>query len=207
MKIPRWKKAEFEEIEYEPTSIRELLREMKNICELIVDLAYSAILFNSKEIAEEVKYLEVRMDKLNYQIRIMAMLAARSAEDAEKMAGILQIAQAAETISNAAGDIVKLLSYKLTHPILPHLIKESDEVIRKMTIHKNSAAVNKKIGELRISSETGVRILAIRRKNKWIYGPKGDITLKENDILICIGPEEGLNQLNKLLKGEIEVLT
>ena len=76
-----------------------------------------------------------------------------------------------------------------------------------MTIHKNSAAVNKKIGELRISSETGVRILAIRRKNKWIYGPKGDITLKENDILICIGPEEGLNQLNKLLKGEIEVLT
>ena len=170
-------------------------------------MAYSAILFNSKEIAEEVKYLEVRMDKLNYQIRIMAMLAARSAEDAEKMAGILQIAQAAETISNAAGDIVKLLSYKLTHPILPHLIKESDEVIRKMTIHKNSAAVNKKIGELRISSETGVRILAIRRKNKWIYGPKGDITLKENDILICIGPEEGLNQLNKLLKGEIEVLT
>lgn len=206
MKVPRWKKAEFEEIEYEPKSIRELLKEMKNISELIVDLAYSAILFNSKEIAEEVRYLEVRMDKLNYDIRITAMLAARNTEDAEKMAGILQIAQASNTISNAAGDMVKLLAYKLNHPILPHLIKESDEIIRKMSIDEKSSAVNKTISELRISSETGVRILAIRRKSRWIYAPKGSVVLKKGDILICIGPEEGMNQLRELLKGKIEVL-
>lgn len=204
-KVPRWKEAEFEEVEYEPTSIKELLSEMKNICELIVDLAYSAILFNNTEIAEEVKYLEVRMDKLNYQIRIMAMLAARTKEDAEKMAGILQIAEAAETISNAAGDIVKILSYKLSHPILPNLIKESDEIIRKMSVDEKSSAVNKSIGELKISSETGVRILAIRRKKGWIYGPKGNVKLRKGDVIICIGPEEGLEQLRKLLKGEIEV--
>ena len=206
MKLPRWKKAEFEEIEYEPTSIRELLKEMKNISELIVDLAYSAILFNNKEIAEEVRYLEVRMDKLNYEIRIMAMMAARSAEDAEKMAGILQIAQAADTISNAAADMVKLLAYKLDHPILPHLIKESDEVIRRIRVEENSKAVGKNISELRISSETGVRILAIRRRDRWIYGPKGRVRLKEGDLLICMGPEEGIKHLRKLLKGEIEVL-
>jgi len=206
MKIPRWKKAEFEEIEYEPKSIRELLKEMKNISELIVDLAYTAILFNSKEIAEEVKYLEVRMDKLNYEIRIMAMMAARSAEDAEKMAGILQIAQASDTISNAAADMVKLLAYKLDHPILPHLIKESDEIIRRVRVEKESKAVNRTISELKISSETGVRILAIRRKDRWIYGPKGGVRLKEGDLLICRGPEEGIKHLNQLLKGEIEVL-
>jgi len=179
---------------------------MKNISELIVDLAYSAILFNNKEIAEEVRYLEVRMDKLNYEIRIMAMLAARNAEDAEKMAGVLQIAQAADTISNAAADMVKLLAYKLDHPILPHLIKESDETIRKISVDENSAACGKTISELKISSETGVRILAIRRKDRWIYGPKGNVRLRKGDILICIGPEEGIKHLNKLLKGEIEVL-
>ncbi len=206
MKIPRWKKAEFEEIEYEPKSIRELLKEIKNISELIVDLAYSAILFNNKELAEEVRYLEVRMDKLNYEIRIMAMLAARNAEDAEKMAAILQIAQAADTISNAAGDMVKLLAYKLDHPILPHLIKESDEMIRKIKIDEKSAAHGKTISELKIAAETGVRIIAIRRKDRWIYGPKGSVKLRKGDTLICIGPEEGMRQLNKLLKGEIEVL-
>ena len=206
MKIPRWKKAEFEEIEYEPTTIKEILGEMKSISELIVDLAYSAILFHNKEMAEEVKYLEVRMDKLNYQIRMIAMMAARTPEDAEKMAAILQIAEAAETISNAAGDIVKILSLKLEHPILPHLIRESDEVIKKMTVYGESNAVNKKIKDLHIASETGVRILAIRRKDRWIYGPSGEVTLKGGDVLICIGTEEGLNHLNQLLKGEIEVL-
>ncbi len=206
MKIPRWKKAEFEEIEYEPASIKEILREMKSISELIVDLAYSAILFHNKEIAEEVRYLEVRMDKLNYMIRMMAMLAARTAEDAEQMAAVLQIAEAAETISNAAGDMVKILSLKLKHPILPRLIRESDETIRKLTVDESSKAVGKRIGELHISSKTGVRILAIRRKEGWIYGPSADIKLKAGDVLICIGTDEGLEHLNQLLKGSIEVL-
>ena len=108
-KTPRWKKEEFSEIEYEPTTVKDLMTEMKNISELIIDLAYSAVLFDSEEIAEEVKYLEVRMDKLNYDIRIMAMMGARTKEDAEQLAGILQVAQASEKISNTAGDIVLLL--------------------------------------------------------------------------------------------------
>ena len=206
MKIPRWKKAEFEEIEYEPMNIKELLGEMKSISELIVDLAYSAILFHNKEIAEEVRYLEVRMDTLNYHIRMIAMLAARTPEEAEKMAGILQIAEAAETISNAAGDIVKILSLKLTRPILPRLIREPDEMIKRLMIDEKSNAKNKKIKDIHITSETGVKILAIRRKNKWIYGPRGDVILKAGDVVICIGTEEGLNHLNKLFKGDVEVL-
>ncbi|MBC7128767.1 MAG: potassium transporter TrkA [Thermoplasmatales archaeon] len=204
--IPRWKKAEFEEIEYETKSIKEILKEMKNICELIVDLAYSAILFDNREIADEVRYLEVKMDKLNYQIRIMAMMASRTKEDAEKMAGILQIAEAAESIANAAGDMVKILSYRLTHPILPTLVKESSEMIRVIKVGENSSAKGKSIKDLKISSETGVRIIAIRRGNSWIYGPKGEEKLCEGDMLICIGPDEGLKNLSKLLKGEIEVL-
>ena len=111
-RTPHWKKEEFTEIEYEPTSVKELLTEMKDISELIIDLAYSALLFNSTEIAEEVKFLEVRMDKMNYDIRIMAMMAARTKEDAEQLSGILQIAQAAEKISNTAGDIILLMKLK-----------------------------------------------------------------------------------------------
>jgi len=74
---------------------------MKDISELIIDLAYSAVLFDSDEIAGEVKYLDVRMDKLNYDIRMMAMMAARTKEDAEQLAGILQVAEAAESISKS----------------------------------------------------------------------------------------------------------
>ncbi len=204
--IPKWKKAEFEEIEYEPTTIKELLSEMKDTSELMIDLSYSAILFNDREIAEEVKYLEVRMDKLNYQIRMMAMLATRTKEEAEQLAGILQIAEAAESISNAAGDIVKLLSMKLDHPILPRLFKESDEKIYRMKIDGSSKACGRSISSLKIESETGVRIVTIRRKNRWIYGPKGDVKLKAEDSVSGKGTDEGIGRLNQFFKGKMEVL-
>ncbi len=205
MKEPRWKEAEFEEIEYEPTSIKELLVEMKNISELMVDLAYSAILFNNSDIAGEVKYLEVHIEKLNYQIRIMAMLAARTTEDAEKLSGILQMAEATKMISGAAGDMVKLLSVKLKHPLLPRILKESDEMIKKMVVGGDSAAVEKSLPELHVASETGVRIIALRRGNRWFYSPK-DVALKKGDVMLGVGPEEGLEQLDKFLKGKVGVL-
>jgi len=205
MKLPWWKEAEFEEIEYTPTSIKELLVEMKNISELMIDLAYSAILFNNVEIAQEVKYLESCMDKLNYHVRIMAMLAARDKEDAEKLAGILQMAEGAKAISNAAGDIVKLLSVKLQKPLLPRLLKESDETIRKLPIKDGSNAVGYSLTDLHVGSETGVRLVALRRGNRWIYSPK-HINLKENDVVIGVGPEEGLMQLAKFFEGKQEVL-
>jgi len=56
---------EFEEFEYEPKSVREIFIEMKDIAELMVDLAYTAILFGDREIAEEVLDLEKRMDLLS----------------------------------------------------------------------------------------------------------------------------------------------
>jgi len=206
MKRPKWKKVEFEEIEYKPLNIKELLVEMKDISELIVDLAYSAVLFNSNEIGEEVRYLEVRMNKLNYQIRMMAMLAVRATDDAEKLAGILQIAEAAENISNAATGIIDLLSVKHSHPILPHLIRESDENLRPMEVYTESRACNMDIATLRIGSETGVRIIAIRRGKDWLYGPGKNTILKSGDIIIGRGPDSGLQALEDFLKGKMEVL-
>jgi len=202
----KWKKEEFSELEYKPTTVKELLTEMKDISELIIDLAYSAVLFDNEDISEEVKYLEVQMDKLNYDIRMMAMMAARTKEDAEQLAGILQVAEAAETISNAAGDIVKLLTKEKTGPILPKILKQADEQLFRINISNKSKACNQKIGDLRVESETGMRIIAIRRGDCWIYNPQSDTNLQANDWLITRGTDEGYKELNKFLHGELEVL-
>ncbi len=204
-RTPQWKTEEFSEIEYEPTPVKDLLTEMKDISELIIDLAYSAVLFNSTEIAEEVKYLEVRMDKLNYDIRINAMMAARSKEDAEQLAGILQIAQAAERISNTAGDIILLMEDK-TEPILPRILKKADERLFRMKVSQESSACNHTIGELKVESETGMRIIGIRRHACWIYNPQADALLQAEDMLIVRGTEDGYQDLFDFLQGKQEVL-
>lgn len=202
----KWKKEEFSEIEYEPTPVKELLTEMKDISELIIDLAYSSVLFDNEEIAEEVKYLDVRMDKLNYDIRMMAMMAARTKEDAEQLAGILQVAEAAESISNAAGDIINLLSKGKTKPILPKILKQADEQLFRIKVSIDSKACNKKIGDLKIESETGMRIIAIRRGECWIYNPQSDTIIEADDWMITRGTNEGYQDLNKFLHGESKVL-
>jgi len=204
-RTPQWKKEELAEIEYEPVSVKELLTEMKDISELIIDLAYSALLFNSTEIAEEVKYLEVRMDRLNYEIRITAMMAARTKEDAEQLAGILQIAQAAEKISNSAGDLLVLMNLQ-PKDLLPRILENADERIFRIKVSEQSRACTQSIGSLRIESETGMRVIAIRRMNCWIYNPQSDNTIQANDILIVKGTDEGFENLNDFLQGKQEVL-
>jgi uncharacterized protein with PhoU and TrkA domain len=206
-RTPKWKKEEFSELEYEPTTVKDLLTEMKDISELIIDLAYSAVLFDNDEIAEEVKFLEVRMDKLNYDIRMMAMLATRTKEDAEQLAGILQVAEAAESISNAAGDIATLLSLKEeTRPILPKILSKAEERIFRIEVLSKSKACNQNIGSLKVESETGMRIIAIRRGECWIYNPGSDTSLKANDWLIVRGTDEGFDDLSKFLTGKLRVL-
>ena len=151
------------------TTVRELLTEMKDISEVMVDLAYAAIMFDSEEIAEEVAHLEERMHTLNYEIRIKAMLSARTYNDAVKIAGLLQVAAAAESISNAAGDIVTLSGLDPPKkPFLSFVLKEAEEKIRKLTISDNSDMVTRSIADLSIESETGMRVIAIKRGHRTV---------------------------------------
>ncbi len=76
----------------QPKSVKDLLVEAKDASELMVDLAYAAVFFNDEKLAQEVERLEERMNGHLRRLREVAMLAARSPEDAEAMAGVLWIA-------------------------------------------------------------------------------------------------------------------
>ena len=207
MKLHRkedWKEEETEEIEYEPTTVREILTEMKNISELILDLAYSALVLESSEIAEEVRYLEARMDTLNHMIRLNTMIAARTIEDAEALVGILQVASSAEKISNAAGDIVNLLN---TIPgissYMDRLLRRTDERIFTLMIPEGSPLHRKTIEGINVEKETGLRVLAIRRGTRWIYGPDDTQRFYSKDMLILRGVDNGFERFRDFAYGKI----
>ncbi|MDH5788443.1 MAG: potassium channel protein, partial [Candidatus Bathyarchaeota archaeon] len=61
---------------------------MKNLSELMIDLAYSAALFNDKELADDVLELESRVDTLSYLLDMTIMIAARDSKDAEMLVGV-----------------------------------------------------------------------------------------------------------------------
>ena len=180
-------------------SIKNLLIEMKNMAELMVDLAYSAVLFNSIDAAEEVLTLENRVNAMNYEIKKESLVAARSYEDAEKLTALLEIAEAAESMANAAKDLADLVikGFK-PHPVFKIVMEESDKMIARLRIIEESDLANKTLGELLLVNRTGMRVIAIRRGESWIYGPDKNTMILPNDILILKGTDEGAELLRKL---------
>src|SRR6266496_6348580 len=177
-----------------PRNVKELLVEAKDVSELMVDLAYAAVFFSDDHLAEEVEVLEQRMDGYLRRLREVAMLAARSPEDAEAMAGVLHIAAAMEKIGDAASDIARVIQAKLGIPaaLRPDL-RHADEIVGRVRVREGAPCVGRSLRELLLPSETGMWLLAIRRGSDWEFDPQADSVLSEGDVLLFQGPEEGVN--------------
>ena len=177
-----------------PRNVKELLVEAKDVSELMVDLAYAAVFFSDEHLAEEVEVLEQRMDGYLRRLREVAMLAARSPEDAEAMAGVLHIAAAMEKIGDAASDIARVIQAKLGIPaaLRPDL-RHADEIVGRVRVREGAPCVGRTLKDLLLPSETGMWLLAVRRGSEWEFDPQAETVLNEGDVLLFQGPEEGVN--------------
>ncbi|ADI74429.1 TrkA-C domain protein [Methanohalobium evestigatum Z-7303] len=181
------------EVKYTPRNLKDTLIEMKDISELMVDLAYSAMIYDDVDIAEEVLYLEEKMNLLDYQMKITAMLSARRIEEAEEMSGVLQVADSSETIANAAGDIAKIVLRDMGIPLeLKYALREAEETVVRATVNEKSKMVNNTLGDLELDTETGMTIIALRRNHNWIYDPNENTKIKAGDVLFARGHDEGI---------------
>jgi len=193
-------------IEYKPVSVRELLKEMKNISELMIDLAYSATLFHSRNLAEEVLELEEQMDTLVYLLNMNMMIAARDSDDAEALVGISEVAAATDKISDAAADAASIVLKEIgVHPIIRESFKLSEEKLARLEVESTSRLIDKKLEELDLAAEMGVDIIAIRRGKKWVINPRSDEKIHEDDIIFVRGASSGIDKLSKLVKGKEKI--
>ncbi|ADC48059.1 TrkA domain-containing protein [Methanobrevibacter ruminantium M1] len=187
-------------------SVKDILIEMKDMSELMVDLAYSAVLFNNRAAAEEVITLENKLNSMNYEIKKQSLVAARSLEDAEKLTTLLEIAEAAESIGNAAKDLADLtLKGFEPHPVFKMVMEESEKTIIRLNVDESSVLVNNSLGDLLLLNRTGMRIISIRRGDSWIYGPDKNTVIIAGDVLIAKGSEAGTEIIEKLAEGEMDL--
>jgi len=192
-----------EKIEYKPISVRELFLEMKNLSELMIDLAYSAALFNDKELAEDVLELETRVDTLSYLLEMTIMIAARDAEDAEALTGVSTVASAADKISDAAADIAAIVTQNIgIHPIVCEVFEKVEERLTRAKVQENSILIGKNMDQLDLAARMGVDIISICRNKDWIINPKETEQVKSDDILIARGAPSGVKELKELAEGK-----
>ncbi|MEM1557569.1 MAG: TrkA C-terminal domain-containing protein [Thermoproteota archaeon] len=178
--------------------IVEKFVELKNTSELMIDLAYSALLLSSKELAEEVYKLEEYIDKLHTQYELAVLLSNFKEEEAKGILGLIRLGVVTEEIADAAAEIAEVVLREIEpHPIMKLVIEEADETATYVSVSEDSPLVNKTLREARVTEETGMQVLAIKRGDRYIR-PRPDITINAGDVIIASGYAEGEENLKKL---------
>jgi len=180
------------------------LIDIRDTSEIMVDLAYSAILFDNEDIAEEVLDLENVISEMLKQMRIVSILSARRVDEAESVSTILQIASAAQKIGSAAGDIASLVlrGFKLHKDVIRLILRHSEETAAKVRVSEESEIANKTLGESRLHTRTGMRVIAIKRGFDWIFNPDKNTKILKGDILFARGDITGLPAFYEIVAAE-----
>ncbi len=184
-------------------NVKDLLVEAKDASELMVDLAYAAVFFDDDDLAREVIRIEDRMDHAVHELRLLCMIAARSPDDADQLAGVLGMVNAIEEIADAAEDIARVVLRNLgVPPELRDDLRHAEEVLARVKLRDGNQLGTRSLADLALPSETGMWIIAIRRDVDYIYGPSGDTVLQDGDVLFLQGPAEGVDLVRQLAGGE-----
>ena len=185
-------------------TVEDIVLEIKDKSELMVDLAYSSLIYDNKTIAKEVYDLEDLIDNLYQTIQKKTLEGVKNKDlSIDDALTVLRLAECSEKIADAAQEIadVELRDVEL-HPILKMSIRESDVVFTKVHVEPNSILCNKTLGKLKLGSETGMLVIAMRHHDKWLYGPNKNTMIDPGDILFAKGPEDGEKHLIELATGQ-----
>jgi uncharacterized protein with PhoU and TrkA domain len=194
----------------------DVLVEMKNVSEVAVGLAYSALLFYDQSLAAEVSHLEGRLDEMRERLEAWVLRGAAERVDPSPLRGLLHLGSAAERIGDAARQMVWLVEQgEEMHPVLGLALGDSDEVIGRVPVAPGSPLDGRTLREVKLELETGQYLLAIRRAGRYIYRPRGHVRLAAGDEIIATGPDDGRDRLAELAgyrvleddnTGEIELV-
>jgi uncharacterized protein with PhoU and TrkA domain len=189
-------------------TVQDIVLEIKDKSELMIDLAYSSLIYDNKIIAKEVYDLEDLIDNLykNLQRHTLEQVENKKLSVNDALS-VLRLAEIAEQIADAAQEIadVELRDVEL-HPILKMSLRDSDVVFTRVKVEDNSILCNKTLGQLKLASETGMMVIAMRHADKWLYGPNKNTKIDPHDILFAKGPEDGEKHLIDLASGKTNEL-
>ncbi len=173
------------------------LKELRDVSDLMVDLACSALATGSRKIAEIIIDLENYVDGLyiSYEQKVL-----KSKEfDINDMLKFVRIAVATENIADAANEIAEVILRGATpHPILVSVFREAEE--RIIDVKVNEILANKRLGELELE-KIGAIVLAVQHEDKWLIKPRSDFKLQYGDTLIVRCYAEAEEKLLEILRG------
>ncbi len=185
--------------------IASKLASLKDTSELMIDLSYSSLLLNSRELAEEVQELEEYVDKLHTEFELLVLSSGFKPEESKDFLGLIRLGIVTEEIADAAAEIADVVLRGLEpHPVLKLVIKEAEETVVRLRVSRDSSLAGKRLRDVQIAEETGMWVLVIRRGKKWLR-PRPNTVIEAGDVLIASGYAEGVEDLKRLVSGSSQI--
>ena len=192
--------------ETEPTSVKDILIEMKTLSEICVDLAFASLLYTDKLVAEQVLVIEVKIDELYKKLLDHLSLSIKNQNLAEQLRIYYIIGEASNIISDSAADMASLvlMGYEVEDEI-KKVQQHMDQLVDLITLEGSSPLC----GESELSADLhdmlGIDIVGIIRPQEGLLTNYDEI-MKSGDLLIFRGPLPNINEFIKLAKGEISTV-
>ncbi|MCK4780649.1 MAG: hypothetical protein KAT57_10695, partial [Candidatus Lokiarchaeota archaeon] len=185
---------------YKPLSLKDILREMKQNIDLMIDLAYSAIKFGSKELADEAYKMEQRIHELTFLLNFQIIQAhPRGLDEAKKLEPIVVMGYAIDKISDALSDIARVVYINKDISYFIQIFSDISyvpEPIVKIVVNKGCEFIGQVRTDIHFRSKHGVDLIAIRRESKWLF--ERDQRVLADDILIVKGEIQPIIDLKKI---------
>jgi uncharacterized protein with PhoU and TrkA domain len=135
------------------------------------------------------------------ELESWVLRSAPEARDPDELRGLLRLASASEAICDAARDLTWYVERgEPLHPVVQMALEETEETSAEVVVETGSTADGRTLADLRVETETGMFVLAVQRGARWNYRPRGRFQLRAGDRLIAVGPEEGAEELEALVR-------
>ncbi|MBY9002449.1 MAG: hypothetical protein KGD73_00605 [Candidatus Lokiarchaeota archaeon] len=192
--------------QYKPLSIKNILREMKENIDTMIDLAYTAIKFGIKEIANETSKIEKRIHELTFLLNLQIIQTqAGGFKEAKSLEPLIVMGYSIDKISDALADIARVVYINSDISDFTQLFwEEVPEPIVKVSVNENCEFIGFTRQDIHFRSKHGVDLIAIKRGDNWLF-QKNEM-IQKGDFLIIKGELEPIKAL-KSLAGDLGEIT
>jgi uncharacterized protein with PhoU and TrkA domain len=185
--------------------LEKLLLQVKDTSEIMIDLAYSSLIFHDRELADEVLLLNDHVKDLNSRLEEKVVERVTQDKDLDRAITYIRLSRAMEDIGDSAEKIADVVLRDIkVHPVLAESILESGTSIAREVISPESVLSGKHLRETSLATDTGWFVIVVKRGPKWIIGPDGETVLEAGDIIFARGPLESRGHLCRLCRGKTQ---
>jgi uncharacterized protein with PhoU and TrkA domain len=181
------------------TEIERILADLIDTTEMMIELAYTSLIYNNSDIAAEVVEMEKQVDKHHLKLELEALRLKHRRPDEKMILGLIRLGLICEMLSDAAASIADVVLRGLkADEILKTAIEEAEDTVLMKKVEKGSPLSGRSIGDTKLDDRFNVKVLAIKRGRAWRYEPSNVIVMEPGSVIIASGAKDSVEAVNEL---------